>query len=197
MAQKALPSTTLAAAVRAYLGLTQEQLASLLGISRGQIAHVEAGRRQLGTEAAGWLRQLARLLPPPLGSAPPPPNQQTVSPTPAVLRRRRAWCVRQVANLRLTVARLVAADALGHRWEVMLSELSRASATTPSPDSTLTKRLCTERLAAPPAASAATATAHTLLTLNIELLEYEITALTALLANSNHGPELESQEIVA
>ncbi|MFD2786824.1 helix-turn-helix domain-containing protein [Hymenobacter rubripertinctus] len=186
MPQKATPSTTLAAAVRAHLGFSQEQLATVLGISRGQIAHVEAGRRQLGPKEASGLRQLAQRLPPPLGSAPQPLCPKAVSPAPAVLRRRRAWCVREAANGRVALSQLEADAALAHRWEGLLRELDRDPTTVLDP--TLVKRLRTERLAAPPAARPATAAAHTLLTLRIGLLEAEASALAALLADAP-GPE--------
>ena len=53
-------TATLAAAVRSYLGLSQLELAVYLGVTRGQVAHVEAGQRLLTGEASRRLSQLAR-----------------------------------------------------------------------------------------------------------------------------------------
>ncbi|MBD2716793.1 hypothetical protein KBK19_17240 [Microvirga sp. STR05] len=45
MARKALPSSSLTAAVRTHFGLTQEELGRFVGVSGAVVAHVEAGRR--------------------------------------------------------------------------------------------------------------------------------------------------------
>ncbi|WP_092742166.1 helix-turn-helix domain-containing protein [Hymenobacter psychrophilus] len=71
MPQKAIPSATLAAAVREYLGLSQEQLVAYLNVSRGQVARVEPGRRQLGAKTGRLLRELAARLPPPSSATVP------------------------------------------------------------------------------------------------------------------------------
>ncbi|NVO32642.1 helix-turn-helix transcriptional regulator [Hymenobacter lapidiphilus] len=127
MPQKATPSTTLAAAVRTYLGLSQEQLAAYLGVSRGQVAHLEAGRRQLAAEPGQLLRKLAAQLPPPLGSA----TKTALNPTgisassrsgAKVLRRRLATCHWQLANLRVELAREDARVELAHRWQQLRAD---------------------------------------------------------------------------
>ncbi|MBC7446709.1 MAG: hypothetical protein H7330_01465 [Hymenobacteraceae bacterium] len=66
-----LASTTLAAAVRVHFGLSQAELGRYLGVSAGQVAHAEAGRRRLPALLTLRLTRLARLLPPPEGTGPP------------------------------------------------------------------------------------------------------------------------------
>jgi transcriptional regulator with XRE-family HTH domain len=64
---------SLAAAVRAHFGLTQAELAGFIGVSRANLAHVEAGRKALGPGPDQRLQVLARQLPPPDGLGPPAP----------------------------------------------------------------------------------------------------------------------------
>ncbi|MBC7446753.1 MAG: helix-turn-helix domain-containing protein [Hymenobacteraceae bacterium] len=71
MPQRAQYSTTSAAAVRAYLGITQDELAAYLGVSRSQVAHAEAGRRQLATGPRTRLLRLFLVVPQPWGAGPP------------------------------------------------------------------------------------------------------------------------------
>jgi transcriptional regulator with XRE-family HTH domain len=104
MPRRAFPSTSLAAAVRAHFGLSQAELAAFVGISRPQLALVEAGRKNLGPGPDQRLQVLARQLPPPDGLGPPAPAfgetgdgapaQPTPDPAPALapLRRRLARC---------------------------------------------------------------------------------------------------------
>ena len=68
-----LPSDTLEAAIRFHFGLTQAELGRYLGISAGQVAHLEAGRRQLTAATSQPLEWLAQLLPPPTGTVPAAP----------------------------------------------------------------------------------------------------------------------------
>lgn len=63
----------LAAAVRQHFGLTQAELAAFVGTSQANLAHVEAGRKQLGPGPDQRLQVLARQLPPPDGHGPPAP----------------------------------------------------------------------------------------------------------------------------
>jgi len=66
-------SLPLAAAVRQHFGLTQVELAAFIGVSQANLAHVEAGRKQLGPGPDQRLQVLARQLPPPDGHGPPLP----------------------------------------------------------------------------------------------------------------------------
>lgn len=84
MPQRAYSSTTSAAAVRS-LGITQDDLAMYLGVSRGQVAHLEAGRRELATPAHIRLLRLSLLVPPPWGAgAPESPSPPLPLPPPAL-----------------------------------------------------------------------------------------------------------------
>ncbi|MDB5268607.1 MAG: hypothetical protein JWP58_1647 [Hymenobacter sp.] len=74
MSRRAFPSNTLAAAVRAHFGLSQAELAAFVGVSRPQLALVEAGRKNLGPGPDQRLQVLARQLPPPDGLGPPAPT---------------------------------------------------------------------------------------------------------------------------
>ena len=58
--------------VRAHLGLTQQDLADLLRVSRGAVAMDERGERFLPGASAERLRQLGQVLPVPDGPAPVP-----------------------------------------------------------------------------------------------------------------------------
>ncbi len=58
MPRRAFPSPTLAAAVWAYFGLSQAELAAFIGRRRSHLADVEAGRKQLGPDQR--LQVLAR-----------------------------------------------------------------------------------------------------------------------------------------
>jgi transcriptional regulator with XRE-family HTH domain len=64
----ALPSNSLESAVRMHFGLAQIELARYLGVSAGQVAHYEAGRRRASATVNKRLERLARWLPPPEGT---------------------------------------------------------------------------------------------------------------------------------
>lgn len=58
-----MPSATVSASLRARAGLTQEELGLLLGVSKGQVSHVEAGRRGYSARAQARPARLSELLP--------------------------------------------------------------------------------------------------------------------------------------
>ena len=186
--QKALPSTSLESAVRGALGLTQEQLARYLGVTRGQVAHAEAGRRVLRGEASRRLFLLADLLPPPLGKG--PPEQAPEAPAapgaldPHPLRRRQRRCAWQAANLRLELEQLVGRARHAHRWQLVLPQLRAALPADPTDAEGLrTRRWLDARAAeAQEELDAASATTRVLLRLRIEHLEAEAAQLARLLA---------------
>ena len=186
--QKALPSTSLESAVRGALGLTQEQLARYLGVTRGQVAHAEAGRRVLRGEASRRLFLLADLLPPPLGNGPPEPAPEAPAAPgpldPHPLRRRQRRCAWQAANRRLELEQLAGRARHAHRWQQVLPQLRAALPTDPTDAEGLrTRRWLDARAAeAQEELDAASATAHVLLHLRIEHLEAEAAQLARLLA---------------
>lgn len=71
--------------VRAYLGLSQQQLADWLGVTVGFVNAVEKGRKGLSAALLDRLLVLVRLLPAPRGSGPPaPPPLPAEAPVVAV-----------------------------------------------------------------------------------------------------------------
>lgn len=77
-----LPSDTLEAAVRTQFGLSQEELARYLGVTRGLVAYLEAGRRPPTAALTRRLGYLAALLPPPTGHGPAAPRFGVPEPLP-------------------------------------------------------------------------------------------------------------------
>jgi len=67
-------SNTLEAAIRAHFGLTQQELARYLGISRALVTHIEAGRRLPASTINKRLFWLGDLLPAPEGYGPVAPD---------------------------------------------------------------------------------------------------------------------------
>ena len=181
---KAIPSTSTAATVRAYLGLSQAALGQYLGLTRGQVAHVEAGRRGLNRPATHLLNQLADLLPPPLGEGPPEPDLATLPaelPDPHPLRRRQRRCVWQAANLRLDLEKRVTRAHQARRWQQLLPGLLAALPARPADAPSrrwLTARATNAQAELDPASTAA----RVLLQLRIRYLEAEAAELARLLA---------------
>ncbi|GAB3829178.1 helix-turn-helix domain-containing protein [Hymenobacter jeollabukensis] len=188
MPQKAIPSATLTAAVRAYLGLSQLELARFLGVTRGQVAHVEAGRKLLGPESRCRLSQLADLLPAPLGLAPaepaaPAPASSTL-PAAAPLRQRLARCRRRAAQLQQALAQHEARSQQARRWEQILPALEAAVAADAGPGAAGRRQWVAARQAEAHAALAADeAAAELLLTVRLRHLQAEAAELAQLLAD--------------
>lgn len=63
MARRPLPSVAFSAALRARLGITQQELGDFLGVRAAQMGHVEAGRRGYSARAQVRLYRLAGLVP--------------------------------------------------------------------------------------------------------------------------------------
>ncbi|MBT2558532.1 helix-turn-helix transcriptional regulator [Hymenobacter sp. ISL-91] len=186
MPQKAIPSNTLAAAVRAYLGLTQEQLADYLGVSRGQVAHVEAGRRPLRAEAACLLRRLAALLPLPdlVGGANiEAVNKQTaLPPAEKPLLRRWAKCRWQLANLQQRLDQSEKQAELALRWQALPATTPEPPTKAPDEAAIRRDRLLREwATMAADALAPATVAERQLLMLRIQFLAAEARALEKLL----------------
>ncbi|WP_413775157.1 helix-turn-helix domain-containing protein [Hymenobacter weizhouensis] len=185
MPQKAIPSTTLAAAVREYLGLSQVQLAVYLGLTRGQIAHVEAGRRLLRGEASQRLRELAQLLPDTDHSAEPSVVQALPAvPAPVRLRRRQVQCARRAASLRVELTQLEACAAQARRWEQLLVKWRAGQPSQSAEAHTARQHRFLEEWAATAAAALNpdAMAERVLLKLRIKYLEAEAAALREILA---------------
>jgi len=182
-------STTIVAAVRAYFGLTQDDLAQYLGVSRAAVSHAEAGRRHFGT--AVWLRllPLAELLPPdapapglPAALAAPqlPPGPPAALAEPPV-RRRLRHCAHEAQQLRHTLESRYAAGQQARRWQQALPGLLALLPATPAADSRWQQRqrrwLATHSAEMADKLDAASLTDYQLLALRLHYLEQEAAEL--------------------
>lgn len=185
MPQKAIPSATLLATIRNYLGLSQVQLAAYLGISRGQVAHVEAGRRLLHGKAKLRLHQLMQLLPlVDVALNPDPIRAPQISPDTGMLRRRLAWCSRQAAAIHGELEQLQVQVIQAHRWQQLRAAWlsSNPSGADEEAHTIYQQQLLTDWTAAAEEALRPKAAAkQTLLSLRIRSLEAEARALREIL----------------
>ena len=128
MGRRSIPSNTLVAAVRHFFGISQADMAGFLGISQGQLANIEAGRRGLSAAALLRLNPLAALLPEaPLPTEPlTEPLPLPVAPTAAPLEARRDYCVWKARNLRYELRSLLPRVEVARRWQTALPALLAA-----------------------------------------------------------------------
>jgi len=196
MPNPATPSTTAEAAVRAHFGLSQQELASYLGVSAGLVAHLEAGRRRPAPATVARLTALALLLPPPEGHGPPAPPAPTATPTnpaalpegpatplaPGPLRQRQRACRLLAATLGARLHALQKGAATLARRRRGLAQLQ--AALLPTADAATAGWLAglAQAVAAP---SPAAATAQVLLAVRIEALTAEAAALGRLLGEAD------------
>ncbi|PJJ61004.1 helix-turn-helix domain-containing protein [Hymenobacter chitinivorans] len=120
-------STSLPARVRAWLGLTQTDLALYLGVSQSLLQAIEAGQRPLTHPVRVALLPLLLRLPPPEVPAAPatdaPLPPATPAPDAADLDFRRRECLHRAAGL-LAQAEVLAGRAhVAARWEAALPAL--------------------------------------------------------------------------
>jgi transcriptional regulator with XRE-family HTH domain len=187
MGRRAIPSNSLLADVRRHFGISQAGMAGFLGISQGQLANIEAGRRGLSTAALLRLNPLAALMPEtsseePLAEALPLP----VAPTATPLEARRDFCAWKARNLRYELRGLLPRVVVARRWQTALPALLAAlppAAPDPAPPGDWS-RLTYPRELAQLWATAFTpddAARYHLLRLQAEALETEAAALAKLL----------------
>lgn len=142
MPRSAAPSFGLLARLRQFYGLSQTELAALLGLSGAQLSRLEAGHQAISpavaarlapflapldalaeTPAAAAARQLAETeaaLAAPL--PPPPPGPVAAVP----LERRRAACLHEARTLRWRLRHLPEQAAVAARWAAALPALQAA-----------------------------------------------------------------------
>ncbi len=175
MGRRAIPSTTLAAAVRAYFGLTQQELAQWLQTTAGFISHLEAGRSALPPAVFDRLLPLARALPPTPATpvAAPTPAGQPFDPDPLLARL--DYCRHYAAKARRAARPYAQAAQAVARWQAAEAELLAAL----PPDAATARATVAHRAAPLPPADVA---AWHLLRLRAEALDHEAAALAALLA---------------
>ncbi len=184
MPRRSVPSATLSAAVRQYFGLQQDELAQLLGVTRGQLAHIEAGRRTLSAPLYDRLLPLARCLPPdpaPGAARPAPAPPPVPPPLPlterAGLEARLDYCQYHAGRWRRALRPFEGRARAVARWQAALPALLAAH---PDPVADAPARQWLLARAAPLSA-AAVAEWHRL-RLRAEALEAEAAALAACLA---------------
>ncbi len=131
----------MAAAIRAYLGLSQTELGRWLGVSGGLVSSLEAGHKRLGPQASDHLRLLAACLPAalpvlayatpaptpapvplPTAVAPPPP----AAAPPAALRARLEAVVHAASTQRALLSRHYLRTEAAARWAAALPALTAA-----------------------------------------------------------------------
>ena len=135
MARPAKPSSSLLAQVRAYYGLSQQELGAYLGVAASLVSHIEAGRRQPSLAVLEALAPLTQQMKPAPAADPAAVPPGAVEPGP--LQARRALCRHQAANLRYELELLGPQAALAARWAralpALLAPLPPASPTAPPP----------------------------------------------------------------
>ena len=191
-------SATLSGAVRARAGITQQELGELLGVTKGQVAHVEAGRRGYSARAQARLTRLGELLPAhrfrPGGTPAPEPAPAADAPTgptlaeQTALRRRLRACRRTLSALAYAAeGRPVLTATLARRTQALTAlRAALAAETAPAPGSDPARdhawlelvELATARVAR----RQPTPTALAWTALRRRLLEAEAAGLEALLA---------------
>lgn len=169
---------SLPGAVRACLGLTQQQLAEYLGVRRVRVAEAEAGTRPLPLAALPRLAALATCL-----AAPAPPSAATATatdvPDPLALRARLLAATAEAARLR---QRLALAETQAAQARARLALLPALHAAPPVAASAVGAAwLRVLALEAETALAEAGPAARVLLRLRAEALEQEAAALAALL----------------
>jgi transcriptional regulator with XRE-family HTH domain len=127
-------SNAISANMRTYFGLTQADLAEYGGISRGLVAHAEAGRGDYGSSS--WLRlmPLAALVPPPVGAGPEEEAPEIETGLDAdLLRQHLRKCEHEAVLLRRTLVQREQPRLYARRWlralPLLLAELPAESAT--------------------------------------------------------------------
>jgi len=189
-----IPSGTPLARVRAYFGLTQDDLAQYLGVTRAAVSHAETRRHDFGTTV--WLRllPLAGQLPLAGGAAVPevPDQPATGLPAPvaALIRHRLLDCQREARPLRRSLEGRDKAYQYAQRWQQALPDLQAALLPDPAADSRWQKRqrgwLARHTADMADVLDAVASTEYRLLQLRLRLLEAEVAELQAWLANT-HG----------
>lgn len=120
MARPAKHSSSLLAQVRAYYGLTQDDMATYLGVAASLVSHFEAGRRQPSLALLDALAPLTRQLP---DEPAPAPAVPAGSPAADPLQERLRYCRWRAANLRHELRPLETQAAVAARWAQALPAL--------------------------------------------------------------------------
>lgn len=142
MPRRAFPSDSVAAAVRQYFSLGQQELAAWLGLSEAAVGHLETGRRALSAEAAAALAPFVVHLPAPVAAAPAlrlasavpaAPTLALAAPEAAPLAARLDYCQHYARRLRRALRPLEAQATVAARWAVARPALVAALPPDPGP----------------------------------------------------------------
>ncbi|WP_046243369.1 helix-turn-helix domain-containing protein [Hymenobacter terrenus] len=127
MFRPALPTDPLLTRVRHYLGISQDELARYLGLSKSQVSRLETGLRSFNPDVAEQVDALAQALPavlPPANALPGPDD--LAPPDPAPLEARLDYCRHHARRLRRALRPLVAQATHAAHWRVALPTLRAA-----------------------------------------------------------------------
>jgi transcriptional regulator with XRE-family HTH domain len=204
---KSIPSNSFAAAVREHFALSQAELGRFLGVTAGQVAHEEAGRRTFSSEVSRRLIMLGWLVSPALGGlgpAGPAEEQSEDAATPAQLQavaQQLRTCRYRAVVLRRELARHAARNRTRQRrqWAARflraslrppagLAPLVPTMATLPGRNSAREERWLQQLEADTAAIPTPGVLDRPLLELRLRLLEEEATALEALLSAAGYVP---------
>lgn len=194
MTRPANHSSSSLAVVRRYFGLEQQELAQYLGVSRGLVAHIEAGRREPSATVLMRLMPLAEQVPPPLPAPaeapatylPPPEPAPDAAPEAGPLQARIAECRYQAGKLRQELGKLYEELRGARRWQQALPALLAAEPFRATPEEVARLPLVRGWLRrrgeeAAVALNGRRATRYHLLTARAEALEAEAAALERVL----------------
>lgn len=183
MARRAAASTNVLARIRAWFGLSQDELGLYLGVSSSLVRGIESSRRTLSQQVTGGTLALARYLPTPvtLVEAPLPAALPAGTPAPdaAALDVRRRGCLQRAAKLREQAEQLTRQAHYAHRWAQALPVLLLPLADAPPTDRTTWLTDWLQRRARP--LSMEEATRWHLLHAQARALEAEAATLASLL----------------
>ncbi len=203
MPRKRKYSDSLLAHVRQYFNIEQQDLARYLGVSRGLVAHIEAGRRGMSDAVFRRLTPLAEVVPdapaPSLDNAAASAEPVPLIPAPAFLplEARRDYCQHTAGQLRRALRPYAARVRYAARWQAVLPTLLAAlpplppDPAAPAPHSVEATYAAFMRRWLPaqaPAFTPAEIAEWHLLRVRAEALEAEATALTAIIAAGTTPP---------
>ena len=141
MARRAAPSPHFVARIRAWFGLSRDELAVYLGVSTGLVQAWETARRAPGPDLLAALLHLLSQVPPPEPSAPAlapaalPPPPMPGTPDAAALQFRQRVCQQNAHRLRQQAALLAQRAHVAARWAQALPTLLRALPPLPGAES--------------------------------------------------------------
>jgi DNA-binding XRE family transcriptional regulator len=193
---KRIPSTTLSAQVRAYFGLSQDDLGQYAGVSRSMV--VQAETRRCDYSPGSWLRLLPLVMELPTGSGPGEEAlEAAAAPDADLLRHHLRTCEHKAGLLRLTLEKLELPRQHAQRWQRVLPLLLADLPADPATDDRYQQRrrrwlaYHTANMADVLRARPSTELQQLALRLRLRLLETEATTLRQWLAEGEDAATVE------